>query len=90
MSDKVPILYTLEDTLSSFNKQSLKSKDDRFSLLNQLQSAFIFIRDYDKPPPEIMIKATDSYNVRECPEYAKYSPTINHLYAYNYKFLNER
>ena len=61
MSDKVPSLKPLEASLSTFTKESLKSKDARYELLNDLRSALIFVRDFDKPPPDIIQKENDCY-----------------------------
>lgn len=99
MSDKVPTLHTLERSLSKFNKKSLQSKEARYELLDQLKSTLMFIRDYDKPPPDIIQKETEYYSFFTTnpghdisyPEAANYSPTINHcIQGRHYTFQDER
>ena len=98
MSEKVPALQNLENSLSAFTKESLKSKDTRFNLLTQLKLALVFIRDYDKPPPGVLRQAEDYMSffttgpcdLNKLPEYARYSPTVNPLLNRSYTFSDER
>lgn len=98
MSDKVLSLQNLETCLGEFTNESLKSKDARFELLKQLKESLIFIRDYDKPPPNVLRRAEDYmrfYTTGPCdlynlPEYARYSPTIDPLLNFSYLFRDER